>query len=199
MDLSEENGSTQVIDFVRKNNFYVDNLINNAGIGSFGEFVEAKEGFEKKIINLNIVSLTDLTKYFLKIMKQRKEGNVLNISSTAAFVAGPGMAMYYSTKAYVLSLTEALHEETKKYGVYVGCLCPGPVKTQFQTKAGIVKDKSADKYLMEPKKVGKIAYRGILAKKAIIVPGVINKLVLIGSRFVSKSVSRRVIFKKNVI
>ena len=142
-DLSVDNSYENIIKFVDEKNIVVDKLINNAGIGSFGEFHLGKDGFEEKIIGINIISLTNLTKHFLKEMVERKSGGILNVASTAAFVGGPKMAMYYSTKAYVLSLTEAIHDEVKDYGIKVSCLCPGPVRTSFQSKAGIKKSESA--------------------------------------------------------
>ena len=114
-DLSVDNSYENIIKFVDEKNIIVDKLINNAGIGSFGEFHLGKDGFEEKIIGINIISLTNLTKHFLKEMVERKSGGILNVASTAAFVGGPKMAMYYSTKSYVLSLTEAIHDEVKNY------------------------------------------------------------------------------------
>lgn len=197
LDLSMDNSCVKLIDFVDENNLVVDNLINNAGIGSFGYFHEGEEGFEDKIIDINIKALTYLSKEFSKRMIEMNGGGILNVASTAAFVAGPKMAMYYSTKAYVLSLTEALHEELKKYNIKVSCLCPGPVKTSFQDKAGIKKAESAKKYLMDSEIVAKIAYKNFLKGKAIIIPGFKNKIAILANKVSPRSISRKVILKNN--
>lgn len=173
----------------------MDYLINNAGIGSFGFFHKGECGFEENLININIISLTNLTKYFLEKMIEKNHGGIMNVASTAAFIGGPKMAMYYSSKAYVLSLTEALHEEVKDLGIRVSCVCPGPVKTSFQSKAGIKKSEKAKKYLMDAEKVAKIAYEGFFKGKAIIIPGHKNKLLVWGTKLLPRSISRKIILK----
>lgn len=197
IDLSVDKAYKNIIRIVEEKNLTVNNLINNAGIGSFGFFDEAEDGFEEQLININIIALTNLTKYFLKKMIKRGCGGIMNVASTAAFVGGPKMAMYYSSKAYVLSLTEALHEEVKDFGVRVSCLCPGPVKTSFQEKAGIKKSKKAKKYLMEADKVAEEAYFGFLKGKAIIIPGYKNKLLILLNKLIPRSLSRKIILKSN--
>lgn len=197
VDLSVDKSCEKVIKIVEEKNLTVDNLINNAGMGSFGFFNEAEEGFEEHLININIIALTNLTKYFLTKMIKKGSGGIMNIASTAAFVGGPKMAMYYSSKAYVLSLTEALHEEVKFLGIRVSCLCPGPVKTSFQEKSGIKKSEKAKKYLMEADAVAKEAYLGFMKGKAIIIPGFKNKLLVLGTKLIPRSLSRKIILKNN--
>lgn len=196
-DLSKNHAVDKVIKAVDENNLSVDNLINNAGIGSFGAFHEAVDNFENTLINVNIISVTELTKYFLKKMIKEGNGGIMNIASTAAFVGGPKMAMYYSSKAYVLSLTEAIHDEVKDKGIRVSCLCPGPVKTSFQEKAGIKKSDKAKKYLMNASQVAKEGYYGFLKGKAIIVPGVKNKILILGNKLIPRSLSRKIIMSNN--
>lgn len=196
-DLSVDKSCEKIIEIVEEKNLIVDNLINNAGIGSFGFFSEAEDGFEEKLININIISLTILTKHFLKKMIEMGMGGILNVASTAAFVGGPKMSMYYSSKAYVLSLTEALHDEVKSLDIRVSCLCPGPVKTSFQEKAGIQKSEKAKKYLMDANNVAKEAYSGFLKGKAIIIPGCKNKLLILGNKLIPRSWSRKIILKSN--
>lgn len=197
VDLSVDKAWEKIACFVDKKNIVVDYLINNAGIGSFGYFKDEKEGFEEEIININITSLTKLTKYFFKKMALRGEGNILNVSSTAAFVGGPKMALYYASKAYVLSLTEALHEEGKEFNVNVCCLCPGAADTNFQKNAGIKKSDLVKNYLMSAEFVAKIGAKGLIKKKAIIIPGYKNKLLIFVNRLISRSFSRKIIFKCN--
>lgn len=197
VDLSVDKACEEIIRIVEEKNLCVDNLINNAGIGSFGFFNEVEEGFEEQLININIIALTNLTKYFLKKMIKRGCGGIMNVASTAAFVGGPKMAMYYSSKAYVLSLTEALHDEVKGFGVRVSCLCPGPVKTSFQEKSGIKKSEKAKKYLMKADKVAEEAYWGFLKGKAIIIPGYKNKLLILLNKLIPRSLSRKIILNSN--
>ena len=125
-------------------------------------------------------------------MIKRKSGGILNVASTAAFVGGPKMALYYATKSYVLTLTEAIHDEVKEYGIKVSCLCPGPVKTSFQNKAGIKKSESAKKYLMTAEDVANYK-KG----KTIIVPGINNKVLVIVNKLIPRALSRKVVLKSN--
>ncbi len=121
----------------------------------------------------------------------------MNVASTAAFCAGPRMATYYASKAYVLNLTEALNEEVKNKGVKVSCLCPGAVNTGFQNKAGIKKNENAKKNIMSAKKVAEIAYRDLEKGKTIIIPGFKNKILVIVNKFLPRVISRKIIFKIN--
>ncbi|MBW6411059.1 SDR family NAD(P)-dependent oxidoreductase [Clostridium weizhouense] len=199
VDLAVDNSCEKIFNFVDEKNLVVDNLINNAGVGSFGFFYDSTQEFDENLISINIRALTKLTKYFIKDMIKRKSGSIMNVASTAAFVGGPKMAMYYSSKAYVLSLTEALHEEVKDLGIKVSCLCPGPVKTSFQNKSGIKKSKQAQKYLMDPQEVAKEGYKEFLKGKAIIIPGTKNKLIVWLSKFIPRALSRKVILKNNTL
>lgn len=197
IDLSVNKSCEELIKIVEEKNLIVDNLINNAGIGSFGLFHNGQDGFEENLININITSMTKLTKYFLKKMIENGEGGILNVASTASFIGGPKMSIYYASKAYVLSLTEAIHEEAKKYGIRVTCLCPGPVKTSFQEKSGIIKSEKAKKYLMTPDRVAKDAYNGFLKNKTIVIPGWKNKLLVLATKIIPRSLSRKVILQTN--
>lgn len=196
LDLSVDNSCEKLFDFVEKNNLSVDKVINNAGIGSFGFFHEDKTNIDD-IISLNILSLTKITKYFYSQMVTIGYGEILNVASTAAFSAGPKMSLYYATKAYVLSLTESLYEEGKQFGVKVCCLCPGPVKTEFQSKSGIKKAEGYDKYLMNAKDVALIAYLGLENNKGIIIPGFKNKILVFGAKIMPRRLSRKIILKNN--
>ncbi|MBD7910874.1 SDR family NAD(P)-dependent oxidoreductase [Clostridium cibarium] len=197
IDLSVNNSCEEIYRFVEKNNFVVDNLINNAGIGSFGSFHELDMEKEEKLIEINIRSLTKLTNYFLKKMIDEKTGGILNVASTAAFLAGPKMNIYYASKAYVLSLTEAIHEEVKDYGIRVSCLCPGAVQTAFQNKAGIMKNDKTKGLMMSPKEVARIAYRDFKKGKVIIIPGFKNKLLVLGNKLASRSLGRKIVMHSN--
>ncbi|MGL5086167.1 MAG: SDR family NAD(P)-dependent oxidoreductase [Clostridium sp.] len=197
VDLAKDDCCEKVVDFVDEKNLTVDILINNAGVGSFGDFTSINMDKELDLININIRTLTQLTKHFLYKMVGNEDGTILNVASTAAFCAGPKMAAYYASKAYVLNLTEALNEEVKNKGVKVSCLCPGSVNTEFQNKAGIKKRESAKKNIMSAKKVAEIAYRDLGKGKTIIIPGLQNKIIVIINKFLPRAVSRKIIFKMN--
>ena len=155
----------------------VDVLVNNAGFGLFGAFAETPLDKELNMIQLNVVALTHLTKLLLPAMLARKSGRVLNVASTAAFQPGPLMAVYYATKAFVLSLSEALAEELRGTGVTVTCLCPGVTKTEFQQVAG-VEDLTLNvgPLAMSAQAVAEAAYAGMAKGKRLVVPGVHNKI-----------------------
>lgn len=197
LDLSEDNSCEKVLDFVNKNNLSVDILINNAGMGSFGYLSEIEMERELKLIDVNIRALTELTKIFLPFMIGHGEGAIMNVASTAAFCAGPKMATYYASKSYVLNFTEALYEELKESNIKISCLCPGPVKTSFQEKAGIRKKESAKKSLMTSKEVAEVAYRDFKKGKLIIIPGFKNKLIILLNKLIPRSLSRKIILMMN--
>lgn len=197
LDLSEDNSCEKVLDFVNKKNLSVDILINNAGMGSFGYLSEIEVEKELKLIDVNIRALTELTKMFLPSMIEHGEGAIMNVASTAAFCAGPKMATYYASKSYVLNFTEALYEELKGSEIKVSCLCPGPVKTNFQEKSGIRKSEAAKKALMTPKEVAEIAYRDFKKGKLIIIPGFKNKLIIRINKLIPRSFSRKIILMMN--
>lgn len=197
LDLSGDNSCEKILDFVNKKNLSVDILINNAGIGSFGYLNEIEMERELKLIDVNIRALTELTKMFLPSMIEQGEGAIMNVASTAAFCAGPKMATYYASKSYVLNFTEALYEELKGSEIKVSCLCPGPVKTNFQEKSGIRKSEAAKKALMTPKEVAEIAYRDFKKGKLIIIPGFKNKLIIKINKLIPRSFSRKIILMMN--
>lgn len=197
VDLSVDNSCEKVFAFVDEKNLTVDILINNAGVGSFGEFTSISMKKELDLIDINIRVLTELTKHFLYKMVGNENGTIMNVASTAAFCAGPKMAAYYASKAYVLNLTEALNEEVKNKGVQVSCLCPGAFNTEFQNKAGIKKSDSAKKNIMSAKNVAEIAYRDLEKGKVIIIPGFKNKVLVLINKFLPRAVSRKIILKMN--
>ncbi|NIW78946.1 MAG: SDR family NAD(P)-dependent oxidoreductase, partial [Calditrichae bacterium] len=127
---------------------------------------------------LNVTSLTALTRLVLEQMRQRGEGKILNVSSTAAFQPGPSMAVYYATKAYVLSFSEALANELRGTGITVSTLCPGPTKTEFQRRAGFENVLLMKSRVMSAERVARIGYRGLQKGKKLIIPGLLNKLMV---------------------
>ena len=197
LDLAEDNSCEKVLDFVNKKNLSVDILINNAGIGSFGYLSEIEMEKELKLIDVNIRALTELTKIFLPTMIDHGEGGIMNVASTAAFCAGPKMATYYASKSYVLNFTEALYEELKGSEIKVSCLCPGPVRTNFQEKSGIKKSEAAKNTLMTPREVAKVAYKDFKRGKLIIIPGFKNKVIILLNKLIPRALSRKIILMMN--
>lgn len=197
LDLESSEDIESLFNYIEINKLAVNILINNAGIGTFGDFNDIEWSKEEALIDINIKALTQLTKYFLPKIIDYKNGGVLNVASTAAFCSGPRMAAYYASKAYVLNLTEAIYEECKGNGIKISCLCPGPVKTSFQGKAGIKKSESAKKYLMDAEEVAKVCYKDFNKGKLIIIPGMKNKLLVMGNKLLPRSISRKIILKTN--
>ena len=197
IDLSREDDIQNLFDYVEKNNINIENIINNAGIGVFGNYKDIESNINQTLIDININALTKITTYFIPKLIEKNSGGILNVASTAAFCAGPKMAIYYASKAYVLNLTEAIHEECVNTNVRVSCLCPGPVKTEFQSKAGIKKSESAKKYLMDAKVVAEIGYRDFIKGKAIIIPGSKNKVLVWGNKLLPRFISRKLVFNTN--
>ena len=169
MDLAVEENCKKLYEQVKQ----VDVLINNAGFGVFGSFEETNLEKELELINTNIRAVHILTKLFLKNMKQRNEGHILNVASIAGFTPGPLMAAYYSSKAYVLRLSEAVSEELNKSksNVKISILCPGPVRTNFNNVAGVKFNLNS----LSSEFVARYAVNKMLKGKLIIVPGKVNK------------------------
>lgn len=190
MDLTASDAPKLLYDAIIELGLEVDWLVNNAGFGAFGEFAELGIEKQAEMIRLNVTSLTELTWYFLRPMIERGRGGILNVASTAAFQPGPLMAVYYATKAYVLSFGEALANEVADSGVTVSTLCPGPTETGFQRVAGMGESlllKSA--FVMASAKVAEAGYRGLMKGERVIVPGLMNKIGAFGTRLIPRSVA----------
>lgn len=171
----------------------IDVLVNNAGFGTYGKFIETPLAVELQQLQLNIVTLTHLTKLFAQPMVERKRGRILNLASTAAFQPGPLMAVYYATKAYVLSFSEAISNELAGTGVTVTVLCPGPTESGFQSAAKMEKSKLVEGGLADSKSVAEAGFRGMMKGKVIVVPGVMNKILIQTNRVSPRAVVRRVV------
>ena len=181
-DLSVANGPQRIFDEIRKQGIAVDFLVNNAGVGSFGLFAEADLGRELRMMQLNMNALTELTRLFLPEMLERRRGRILNVASTAGFQPGPLMAVYYATKAYVLSFTEALANELGGTGVSASVLCPGPTRSSFQERAGMNTSKLFRRGVMSASDVAETAYREFMKGGTTIIPGLRNKILAFSVR-----------------
>jgi short-subunit dehydrogenase len=166
-------------------------LVNNAGFGLVGDFADLDVGRQRAMIDLNCGALVELAHAVLPSMRAQRRGSILNIASTAAFQPGPGMALYFATKAMVLSFSEALHEEVKKDGINVTALCPGPTATEFGDVAGFKASGAFDKLSARSADVVATGLRALERHQAISIPGGINKLSAQGHRLLPRSWLRR--------
>lgn len=187
-DLSFKDSAKEVYDEVVKSNITVDYLINNAGFGDFGLFNESDWAKLERMINLNITALTQFTKLFLSDMIKLGNGKIMNVASTAAFQPGPTMAVYYATKAYVLSFSEAINNEAKNTGVTVTTLCPGPTKSGFQVAASMNESRIIKgRQLPTSKEVAEYGYKAMLKGKSVAIHGLLNYLLANSVRFFPRS------------
>lgn len=183
-DLAAPDGARRLHEAVRERGIEVEFLVNNAGFGTFGPFVDTDVDETMNLVRLNIAALTELTALFLPSMVERHSGRILNVASAAAFQPGPLMATYYASKAYVLHFSEALNEELEGKGVSVTALCPGPVRTEFQEVAGMeTSGLVLGKRLISVERVAEEGYEAMLRGKAMVVPGLATKLLAFGVRF----------------
>jgi uncharacterized protein len=195
-DLAETNASRRIFEQVSAKGIRVDTLINNAGFGLFGEFEQTEIKKEVDMIQVNITALTELSKYFGKEMVKRKHGQILNVASTAAFQPGPLMAVYYATKAYVLSFSEALANEWEDYGVNVMALCPGATSTGFKDTADLQQSKLFQSGVMTVDEVVDEAYKQMEdEKKVVVIPGMKNKLLAGSIRFLPRRMVTKIVRK----
>lgn len=171
----------------------IDVVVNNAGFGALGPFADSSLDRQRQMIQLNILALTELTRLLLPGMRQRGRGGILNLASTAAFQPGPFMAVYYATKAYVLSFTEALAEELRGEPVTVTCLCPGPTHTGFASQADAEHSPLFEKFAMEAPEVARQGYEGFRAGKTVVVVGLTNKLTAFSTRLAPRWFAARVV------
>ena len=174
LDLADERSPQQLFERLRAAHIHVDALINNAGFTTYGMFVDVPAAEELEEIRLNVVALTALIKLFLPPMIARRSGRILNVASTAGYQPGPLMAVYYATKAYVLSLSQALAEETRGTGVTVTTLCPGPTETGFRSRGNVPRTKLFRFIAGESKSVAKAGYAGMMRGKRVVIPGAFN-------------------------
>lgn len=190
-DLSNESKLKELYVLCKNDN--IDILVNNAGFGLFGEFTETDLNKELEMIDVNIKAVHILTKLFLKDMKKRNKGYILNVSSAASFQAGPLMATYYATKSYVTKLTLAIYEELRrdKSNVHISCLCPGPVNTNFNNIANVQFSMKS----LSSEYVARYAIDKMFQNKLIIIPGIKMKFTIFFNRLVSNKLAIKIVYK----
>lgn len=189
-DLSKSTAPQELYDEIVADGIEITVLVNNAGFGLNGKFVDISTDKQMELIQLNITSLTMLCKLFGTDMVKRRSGRILNVASTAAFQAGPCMSTYYASKAYVLLFSEGINNEFAQYGVDVSVLCPGPTNTEFADRAKMNHTKILNvPWIMNAAEVAEIGYAGLMNRKKIIIPGVMNKFLAFNSRLMPRSLS----------
>ncbi len=192
VDLGEADGPARLYQSVSERGLKIDTLINNAGFGLAGRFDQTNGARELEMIQVNVAALTELTKLFLPGMIGRRRGQIMNVASTAAFQPGPLMAVYYATKAYVLSFTQAVAEELRDTGVTLTALCPGPTHTGFANVAGMQGTRLFNSPLtMGASAVAEYGYRAMVRGERVAIPGVFNRL----GAFATRLAPRRLLTK----
>jgi short-subunit dehydrogenase len=161
-------------------------VVNNAGFGLLGPAAVLSRAEQLAMVDVNVRALTDLSLAFVSALERRR-GGILNVASVAAFLSGPNMAVYYATKAYVVSFSEALHWELRPRGVRVTALCPGPVPTEFQQRAGFIGDLNPDMLTQSADQVAEAGYRGLQQGRRLVVPGLANRVTTTIMRFLPRS------------
>jgi hypothetical protein len=195
-DLSTPGAAQVIFDTLNNEAVKVDYLVNNAGFGDYGFFAQSNWEKNEQMINLNILTLTHLTHLFLPLMIKQKYGRIINVASTAAFQPGPLMAVYYATKAFVLSFSEAIANELEGSGVTVTALCPGPTSSGFE-KAAAVEDSKLfkGKKLPSSKEVASYGYKAMMNGKTVAIHGVLNNIFATSVRFTPRKVVTKIVRK----
>ena len=194
-DLSKVNAADDLMAELDNRKILVDVLVNNAGFGELGSFDEITLDRQLAMVRLNVVTLMHLAHLLLPEMLKRDHGGILNVASVAAFQPGPNMAVYYATKAFVLSFSEALHEELSGTNVSVTCLAPGPTKTGFAEDSGMNATKMFESNAMGVLPVAQQAFDAFAKNKAIVIPGWRNKMISIMPRIFPRFLIRKIVKK----
>ena len=194
-DLNDPKSPDRLFEELSRRSVEVDVVVNNAGFGVLGSVAEIPLEKQLGMIQVNVAALTHLTRLFLPGMIERHRGGVLNVASVAAFQPGPGAAVYFATKAFVLSFTEALAEEVDGSGLKVTCLAPGPTQTEFGAVSGMDKTEIFRKSIMNVMPVAREGYDGFRRGKTIVVPGIKNRAGIFGLRFAPRAIVRKIVKK----
>jgi len=186
-DLSDPDAPERIFKYTEEKNIFIEYLVNNAGFGLFGFFIDTDWQKEEQMLQVNISALTALTKFYGRKMGEKQYGRILNIASTAAFQPGPLMSVYYATKHYVLAFSEAIANELKDKQVTVTTLCPGPTASEFQSTANAEDSKLfKNKKLPTAEEVARYGYKMMMKGKTLAIHGGVNKLMATGVRFLPR-------------
>jgi len=197
-DLSDTESLPGIFQDIKERGLRIDALVNNAGFGLLGNFAELDARQQLKMIDLNVKALTYLTHLFLD--QAPKNAKILNVASMAAYLPGPLMNVYYATKAYVLSFSEALAEELKERQITVTVLCPGPVATNFWKVSNPSRTTAPDVKMMtqlSSEVVAQAGYQGLLRGRQVVIPGVLNRLLIFTNKFLPRSLLNKIVKKIN--
>jgi uncharacterized protein len=178
LDLAEPHAAEKVFERAKD----AEIVVNNAGFSQYGEFAQQDLERIRSMIQLNVTAVTDLTHLYVDAMKPRRRGRFLQVASTAAFQPGPRMAVYYATKAYVLSFSEAIAAELEGSGITVTTLCPGPTDSEFNTVANYTITPLFEKVMMSSEAVAQIGYRGLMRGERLVIAGTRNKITAVASQ-----------------
>lgn len=192
-DLSDPEAPGEIYEHLKREGIDIDVLVNNAGFGARGPFASLDTDKQVDMVQVNVVALTHLTRLFLPGIIERGRGGVLNVGSLAGFQPGPNLAVYYATKAYVLSFTEALSEEVKNPNIKITCLAPGPVRTEFGEKSELDDSLLFKMSLMDVGPVVREGYEGFRHGKVIVLPGIKQKLIPVLLRFTPRFLVRKIV------
>jgi len=195
-DLAKDGAAGELYNEIKQVGRTINILVNDAGVGQWGKFIDIPFSKYEEIIHLNTLALTHLTRLFLPEMVARNEGRILQLGSIAGFQPGPLLAVYHATKAFVVSLSEALSTELHDMGsdVTITCLCPGPTDTNFFSRADMEKTRVVDKkeiFMIEPEKVAEGAYKALMDGERIYIPGAMNKVTTFIRRAIPKNLQAR--------
>ena len=196
-DLASEKAPRMIFDELKGRGINVDILVNNAGFGAMGEFVTLPLERQLKMIRVNVSALVNLTGLFLPGMLQRQRGGVLNVGSLAGFQPGPGMAVYFATKAFVLSFTEALREECRDRPIIITAFCPGSTQTNFGQVARNGRERKHQVSKMSASDVAQIGHKQFREGREIVIPGAKNRLIPYLLRIMPRALTRRIVWHIN--
>lgn len=192
LDLGEPGAAAKIAEALAARGLEPQYIVNNAGFGLVGHAAELDRCEQLAMIDLNVRTLAELSLAFVPSL-ERHRGGILNVASVAGFLPGPHSAVYYAGKAFVLSFSEALHRELKDRGIRVTCLCPGPVATEFQARAGIAETRPPWPLAVSAERVAEAGYRGLMRGQRVVVPGFANRLVSLAPRLVPRGLLLKLI------
>jgi short-subunit dehydrogenase len=199
-DLADPEAPDRIFERLREAEFPVDVLVNNAGFGSLGRFVDSDTGAQVDMVQVNVAALTHLTRLYAGSMVALGRGRILNVASTAAFQPGPFMATYFATKAFVLSFSDAVGEELRGTGVTVTTLCPGPTVTGFQKRASMEHSPIGDRLVTgDAASVARAGYAGMTKGKRVVIPGLLNRVGTVLPRLLPRALATRVVARMTAV
>lgn len=187
LDLAQPDAGDRIEAALREKNLEPQFVVNNAGFGLIGAAQARDRAEQLEMIELNVRTLTDFSLRWAQAL-ERHRGGLMNVASVAGFIPGPGSAVYYATKAFVVSFSQALHQEWRERGVRVTALCPGPVPTEFQARAGVVEGTAPGIATVQAGRVAEESYRGLMEGRRLVVPGLINKLIVALAPFMPRRI-----------